>query len=88
MAIHSVPNKPTSYDVGSLLDGIENRFKEGMVLISQLRMFTEEGDEEPVRIVTDLLALDPDIYIKSAKDQGIWASKVKEENNVNIQENQ
>ena len=82
MAIHSVSDKhtqPTSYDVGSMINNMREKFNEGLILINQLEVYTRKGDEKMVSVLVDLLGLDFDVYVKSAKEQGLWGTDKKEE---------
>ena len=71
--------KEPKYDVVSMLDKMEQKLSEGLLLITQLRAYTSEGYEDGIKVVCDLLDLDSEIYIASAMEQGFWAVEKKED---------
>lgn len=67
-------------DVETMLDRMKEKFKEGLFLATTLENYTKDGDEEAVKEIVDILKIDYDDYVESAKEQGLWASNKKEEN--------
>ena len=63
------------YDVKKMLDDMETKFKEGLYLLNVLRHWTEEGYEKGVETMCDILDLNYTKYVRSAIEQGIWATK-------------
>ena len=61
------------------LDDMEEKFREGLLLIQQMRHWTEEGYEKGVETMCEVLGLDYKEYVRSAYEEGIWATKKKED---------
>lgn len=66
------------YDVVKMLDDMEGKFKEGLLLVQQMRHWTEEGYEKGVETMCDVLDLNYTEYVRAAIEQGIWATKKEE----------
>jgi hypothetical protein len=68
-------------DVKTMLDSMKEKFKEGLFLATALENYTYDGDEEAIKEIVDVLKIDFNDYVESAKEQGLWASKTKGEKN-------
>lgn len=66
-------------DVKTMLDRMKEKFKEGLILATALEDYTRDGDEETVKELVDILKINYDDYVESAKEQGLWASNKKGE---------
>ena len=66
-------------DVETMLDRMKEKFKEGLFLATTLENYTRDGDEEAVKEIVDILKINYDDYVESAKEQGLWASNTKGE---------
>ena len=63
------------YDVIKMLDDMEGKFKEGLLLVQQMRHWTEEAYEKGVETMCDVLDLNYTEYVRAAIEQGIWGTK-------------
>lgn len=66
-------------NITKMLDDMEGKFREGLLLVQQMRHWTEEGYEKGVETMCDVLDLDYTEYVRSAIEEGLWATKKKED---------